>query len=291
MLLQIDPDAHCSAFDSIVALDSGVDHLLKFAAASPEQIESIVHGAIFTRSPKSLKRTAIFFGGSQVDACERLVQAARATFFGPMRVSLMVDPNGCNTTAAACVLSALEHDDLEEGVITVASGTGPVGFRIAWLLGKLAAEQPSSGSCTLTIQVTSRSLESATAACGKLSRLDTPVIYEPRQVADVAQGDRLASESDVLFSAAASGVQLFSQRWMNESRLRVAIDVNGVPPAGIAGINSLDCAVKRGSAVCYGAIGIGNRKMRLHRRCLERIFETNDLCLEVDEIFAIGNEK
>ena len=37
-------------------------------------------------------------------AAERLLAAARKAFFGPFRVSVMLDPNGCNTTAAAAVV-------------------------------------------------------------------------------------------------------------------------------------------------------------------------------------------
>ncbi len=57
-------------------------------------MRGLVHGAIFTRGPKDLKNTAIFIGGSSMPAAERLLVAAREAFFGPFRVSMMLDPNG-----------------------------------------------------------------------------------------------------------------------------------------------------------------------------------------------------
>ena len=63
ILIQLDTDAHPSAFDRVVAVDAGVDELFSYAGVTPNDVESLVHGAIFTRGPADLKNTAIFIGG------------------------------------------------------------------------------------------------------------------------------------------------------------------------------------------------------------------------------------
>ena len=89
ILLQLDPDAQPSAFDAVVALDAGVQHLLPYGRVTPDEVRDLVYGAIFTRGPKDLKSTAIFIGGRDVRAGEQILAAVRNTFFGPFRVSVM----------------------------------------------------------------------------------------------------------------------------------------------------------------------------------------------------------
>ena len=58
---------------------------------------------MFTRGGKMLKNSAVFIGGSDVQAGEQLLAATQKAFFGAVRVSVMLDSNGANTTAAAAV--------------------------------------------------------------------------------------------------------------------------------------------------------------------------------------------
>src|ERR1700730_7664913 len=72
ILIQLDSDAQASVFDRVVAIDAGADEVFSYADVKPEQVRDLVHGAIFTRGPKELKSTALFIGGSNVAAGERL---------------------------------------------------------------------------------------------------------------------------------------------------------------------------------------------------------------------------
>src|SRR3982751_784296 len=103
ILIQLDSDPHPSVFDAVVATDSGVDRLLQYANVKPANVRDLVHGAIFTRAPQDLSQTAIFIGGASVAAGEELLSAAKKAFFGPLRVSVLLDANGANSTAAAAV--------------------------------------------------------------------------------------------------------------------------------------------------------------------------------------------
>src|SRR5512137_14843 len=91
LLLQLDTDPIPSAFDSVVAYDGGADHVLPFANITPANVESVVHGAIFTRGDKSKQNTAIFVGGSNLALGEALFDAVQKIFFNHFRVSVMLD--------------------------------------------------------------------------------------------------------------------------------------------------------------------------------------------------------
>src|SRR3954468_4071952 len=76
ILIQLDSDPHPSVFDRVVAIDAGADEVFSYGGVTPEQVEGLVHGAIFTRGGDDLKRTALFVGGSDVAAGERLLAEA-----------------------------------------------------------------------------------------------------------------------------------------------------------------------------------------------------------------------
>src|ERR1700756_1181612 len=142
ILIQLDSDSHPSVFDRVVAVDAGADEVFSYGGVRPEQVRDLVHGAIFTRGPKDLKSTAIFVGGSDVAAGERLlaeVQKHMLPKFG-LRVSVLLDANGANTTAAAAVRAAARHGDLKKTAAVVLGGTGPVGQRVALLLARQGAK-------------------------------------------------------------------------------------------------------------------------------------------------------
>ena len=160
ILIQLDCDPHPSVFDSVVAIDAGVDHLLQYANVQATNVMPLVHGAMFTRGGDGLRHTALFIGGADVDAAETLMKACQDAFFGPIRVSLMLDANGCNTTASAAVVAAGRHVDLAGARAVVLGGTGPVGRRVAQLLASDGAD----------VSLTSRSLDRATIACRDVQR-------------------------------------------------------------------------------------------------------------------------
>src|SRR5262245_16160595 len=103
ILVQLDTDPQPSVFDSVVAIDAGAEHLVRHGGVTPENVRDLVFGALFTRGPADLRSTALSIGGSSVTAGEAVLQAVKKAFFGPFRVSVMLDANGANTTAAAAV--------------------------------------------------------------------------------------------------------------------------------------------------------------------------------------------
>jgi len=281
ILIQLDTDPLPSTFDRIVAIDAGAEQVFSYGGVTPENVTSLVHGAMFTRGPADLKQTAIFIGGSDVAAGERLLKAVRKLFFGPMRVSILSDPNGANTTAAAAVRSATRHLDPAASTALVLGGTGPVGQRAARLLAQSGAR----------VRIASRSRDRAAQVCTALGAVAQGASLEPCEASPQALAAALEGVQ-LLISAGAAGVEFLSESvWRAAPALRVAIDLNAVPPAGLGGIGAMDKAFVRDQTICYGAVGVGGLKMKVHRIAVQRLFESNDRVLDVDEVYALAREQ
>ena len=279
ILIQLDGDKHASTFDRVVAIDAGVDELFTCQQVTPEDVAPLVHGAIFTRGVDDLKSTAIFVGGSDVSLGQKIYDTVRKTFFGPMRVSVMLDANGANTTAAAAVLSAGKHLDLSATQALVLGGTGPVGQRVARLLAGQGAK----------VKLASRSMDRASVAAKSINTFLQYDRITPVAVSSDAELVAALKEVDLVVAAGAAGAELLPESARKQaSSLKVAIDLNAVPPAGIAGVDVMDKAKDRAGVITYGAIGVGGLKMKIHKASITKLFETNDLTLDAEEIYAIG---
>lgn len=279
ILLQVDSDPHASSFDSVVAIDAGVDRLLTYDHVDADGITNLVHGAMFTRGGDQLRCTAIFFGGSDVATAEELFSKAQEAFFGPVRVSLMLDANGCNTTAAAAVVTAAKHQELEAAKAVVLGGTGPVGQRVGLLLAKEGAD----------VTLTSRSKDRAASVCRSIEARLSGQSLTPASTENGDDLGRCLDGAAVVISAGAAGIELVSEaRLKSLDSLRVAIDLNAVPPSGIGGVGVTDKAVEFGNGVAYGAIGVGGLKMRTHKAAIKSLFESNDRVLDAKAIFDIA---
>jgi methylenetetrahydrofolate/methylenetetrahydromethanopterin dehydrogenase (NADP+) len=281
ILLQLDSDTQPSVFDAVVAIDAGVVQLLRHGGVHVEQVRDLVYGALFTRSPQELKSTAIFVGGSAVAAAEKLFDVVKQTFFGPFHCSVLFDANGANTTAAAAVLSIERHVPLAGTTLLVLGGTGPVGQRVARLAARSGAR----------VRIGSRQQTKADDARARLAA-DIP----HAELAGVATGDprmlQTALEGvQLVVAAGAPGATLLpADIRRSATALQVAVDLNAVPPLGIQGVEATDKAATRDNVICYGAIGVGGLKMKIHARAIQRLFESNDAVLDAEEILAIGRD-
>ena len=286
ILIQLDSDKHPSVFDRVAATDAGADVVFAYGAVTTDDAEGLTHGGIFTRGPADLKHTAIFIGGSNVAQGEALLKKVTGSFFGPLRVSVMMDANGCNTTAAASVLAAGQHVSLAGSTALVLGGTGPVGQRAARLLAGEGA----------AVKLASRSLSRATEAAEAVNQAssgddhqgEVGLVVGVAPADDAAMAEALA-DVQIVIAAGAAGVKLLSESvWQAASSLKVLIDLNAVPPAGIEGVDVAAKAADLNGVIAYGAIGVGGTKMKIHKRAVASLFESNDKVLDADEVYAIG---
>jgi len=278
LLIQFDSSPHPSVFDRVVAFDGGADEVMSYGGITPDDVRDLVYGAIFTRGPKDLHNTAVFIGGTDIAAGERLLEAVRKTFFGPFSVSVMMDSNGSNTTAVAAVgriqQAAAATGGLKGRRAVITAGTGPVGMIAAGLLAQRGAD----------VVITSRTAEKSGSVAEAIQRkfgvkVGGVAMKDASEAAGVLEGAAFVLNTGV------AGARLVNRdAWSGRAGLRVIADVNAVPPMGIEGIEVGDDGVNRDGVASYGAISIGNLKMKIHKACIARLFERNDLVLDAETI-------
>ena len=281
LLLQLDSSRHPSVFDQVVAFDGGADQIMSYGAVAPEDVRDLVHGCIFTRGPKDLKNTAVWIGGNNMSQGEQLLAMAVDAMFDPLTVSVMLDSNGSNTTAAAAVVKIEQALGSMKGrKVVVLAGTGPVGQRAAGLLARDGAN----------VTITSRKPEQGEKARQFISarfevQVEATTMADPARVAEVLDG------VEVLLNSGPAGVQMVSRAaWTTQKSLKVAVDLNAAPPLGIEGVDVNDAGVERNGVICFGAFGVGNLKTKLHKRCVGRLFESNKLVLDAEAIAEVARE-
>jgi hypothetical protein len=281
ILIQLDVDPRPSAFDRVVAIDAGADEVFSYGNVKPEQVRDIVHGAIFTRGPKDLKNTAVFVGGSDVAAGELLLEEVRKHMlpqFG-LTVSAMLDASGANTTAVAAVMAASRRLDLTTTAALVLGGTGPVGQRVARLLARRGA----------VVRVGSRQRVRTESVCTRIRQQIPGAKLEPIATGSPAELDAALAGQALVIAAGAAGTRLLPlSAWADRPGLKVLIDLNAVPPPGIEGVEVSDKGAERSGVICYGAIGVGSMKMKIHKAAIARLFERNDQVLDAEEIDALA---
>jgi len=278
LLYQFDTDPLPAVFDNVVGYDGGADRITAYGAVTAGNIGGLVEGAIFTRSPKDKKNTAIFIGGSNMLEGEALLSAVRKKFFAKFRVSVMFDCNGSNTTAAAAVAWLAHGRTLAGKRAVVVGGTGPVGQRAAAMLVREGA----------TVAITGRKLEVVQAACDSIkSRFgsDVRAVAAPTHV---ERGAALEGAHIVLATGAAGITLLNATQWQENPTLELVADANASPPAGIEGVSLTDRGTLSHGKVLFGALGFGALKLAVHRACIARLFEQNDLLLDAEEIYALA---
>jgi hypothetical protein len=278
LLYQFDTDAHASVFDNVVGYDGGADHICAYGGVNSGNVAGLVEGAIFTRSPKDKKNTAIFLGGSNMVQGEATLAAIRAKFFAKFRVSVMFDCNGSNTTAAAAVAWLAHGRSLSGKRAVVLAGSGPVGQRAAVLLAREGA----------TVAVTGRKHAVVQSACDAVKArfgVELEAIEAPSNAARAAA----LEGAHIALATGASGITLLeAAQWQNNASLELVADANASPPAGIEGIGMSDRGARVNGKIVFGPLGFGALKLALHRACIARLFEQNDLVLDAEEIYGIA---
>jgi hypothetical protein len=281
LLLQLDSSRLPSVFDQVVAYDAGADVVMSYGGVTEGDVRDLVHGCIFTRGPKDLRNTAVWIGGNNMSAGEQLLAMAQDALFAPFSVSIMLDSNGSNTTAVAAVVRIEETlGDLTGKKVVILAGTGPVGQRAAGLLARDGAR----------VTITSRKPEQGEKARQFISarfnvQVEVFTLNDPSQLPVVLDG------AEVLLNSGPAGVQMVPKGILTALKaLKVAVDLNAVPPLGIEGIDVNDAGEKRKGIVVFGAFGVGNFKTKLHKACVARLFTRNDLVLDAEAIADIARE-
>ena len=283
ILIQLDTDEHPSTFDAIVAHDADVDVLLQYGGVEPDVVKGLVQSAFFTRGPKDLANMAVWVGGSSVGAGEEVLAAVQEAFFGPFKVSAMLDSNGCNTTAATTVARLAAEIDLK-GRTVVIVGAGAVGLRAAKLLNDEGCEVTVSG------------IPASRFGDKPYRRARGLDVAEKRDMKTIEpkDDDELAKSLDgasIVLAAGPAGVELLPESiWKKLDSIEVLADFNAAEPLGIEGTDAQDELEDYDGKRVLGALAIGGPKMKVHKTCVKRLFETNEAILDVDGVYEIAKE-
>ncbi|MEO1926523.1 MAG: NAD(P)-dependent methylenetetrahydromethanopterin dehydrogenase [Gammaproteobacteria bacterium] len=287
----ITPEKNLSAFDVNMAFDAGWT-AMPYLGVELDEVATIVQDTIFSRGPQGLKRTGIFIGGRDMHLAMDMFHAAQDAIVQPFEISILTDPSGAFTTAAAMVATVahqlkVRHDqDLKGQRILVIGGTGPVGASSAVLAAKLGAE----------VTVLGRAMDKANTVADLCNtRYGTVVEGVKGDASDHI--DDLLLEADVVFATAKAGIQVLSEEQIASApKLKVAADLNAVPPAGIAGINLLDngeqIKASKSGAVGIGPLAIGDIKYQTQQKLLIQMYSSGEaLNFHFEDAFEVAMKK
>ena len=276
-----------SPFDVNMAVDAGWVAAIPYINVEPGEVCGLVQDAIFSRSPKGLKNTGIFIGGRDTQQAMEMLKSAQNSMFTPFEVSVFADPSGAYTTAAAMVavvedkLSTTFATTLTDKTVLVLAGTGPVGQVVAVLAAQAGAN----------VRIIGRQLDKAQRIADMCSeKLGAGKITI--SAGAVAEKSDYIKTTDVVFATGAAGIELLSAELITSAtQLKVAADVNAVPPSGVAGLDAFDngkaIAGSNSGAVGIGALAIGNVKYQVQSRLLKQMIEVDKpIFLHFEHAFA-----
>jgi methylene-tetrahydromethanopterin dehydrogenase len=271
VLHMFDPMPHNSPFDINMAVDAGFDVVIPYNNVKLEEVNGLVQDAIFSRGPMGVKRTGLFIGGRDLGLAMNMLEAARKAMVPPFEISVLADPSGAFTTAAAlvaCVERELRNKhqaDLKGRKAVVFGGTGPVGIATGVIASLAGAEVTIVDP--FNIDTALDKAKEYNARCGASMR--------GTYASSDADKARLLATADLAFCTAKAGVQVLNASVLADARqLKVAGDVNAVPPLGIEGIKlkhfgePLQLAVNSPGAVGVGALAVGDIKYKLQNALL-----------------------
>lgn len=297
ILIQLDCDSFPSTFDCIVAYDAGADIVQSYGGVKPSDVRGLVLSAFFTRGVPDLKDLAVWIGGSDVDAGERMLQEARRTFFGPFKISLMLDSNGCNTTACTAI-AKLAHQTELRGQSALVIGPGPVGLRAAVLLAgegcrvRLTSIPTALLGAHYNPELAQRTLESGRKAAEAFRGAATAGgSIDVEDAADCPALEGLLERTEIVVAAGPAGLRMLSlASWSAKPGLKWLIDFNLTEPLGIEGIKPSDDFADYQGQRALGALAIGNPKMKVHKACIAQLFEKNDRVLDTEGVYGIAKQ-
>lgn len=271
ILHMITPAKNLSPFDVNMALDAGWGHAVGYTDVEKEEVQGLIQDAIFSRGPAGAKRTGVFLGGRDMHVAMEMLQICKESMVPPFEASCFADPSGAFTTAAgmvACVEHTLEEKfstSLQGKQVVIMGGTGPVGSTAAVLAA-------NAGAIVYILGRNKEKSEKVATLCNReYGQGTTEIRGEANEVIH-----ELMQNTDVVLAAGAAGVQLVSAKNIeSSSELKVAADVNAVPPSGVAGLDVMgNCKPIEGSgsgAVGIGALVIGNVKYQTQHRLLQKM--------------------
>ena len=270
LLFYIDTDVKASPFDICMAYDVGYNAVIPYENVNPEDARNITQDALLSRGPKGVKHTAFLIGGKNAERAEEVFQAVKDSMFPPFKTSIIIDPAGAYTTAAAMVAKAEEAlfakklGELKDKTCAI-FGTGAVGQIAAVLLAKL-------GCKVMIASLNPKRVDGKEHAesIGKLLAKDHGVQVQGIFAPTPASKIDIIKKADVIMCAGVKGVRIIDKEMLNEVKhMKVFLDINAVPPFGVEGIELKDDMREMLPGIfVIGALTVGDLKHKLEKEIL-----------------------
>lgn len=280
-----------SPFDVNMAMDAGWVAAIPYINVEPSEVKGLIQDVIFSRSPKGLNRTGIFIGGRDTKQARDMLKTAKNAMFPPFEVSVFADPSGAFTTAAGMVAAVEKELETKfnttlKGLNLLAlGGTGPVGQAAAVLAAQAGAN----------VRIIGRQLDKAQRIADLCSHEFGEGKIEITAGSDADKAEYIKT-ADVVFATGAAGIELLTAEHIaSATQLKVATDINAVPPSGIAGLDAFgNGSVIEGSksgAIGLGALAIGNIKYQTQSRLLKQMIESEKpVYLHFEHAFEVARQ-
>jgi methylene-tetrahydromethanopterin dehydrogenase len=270
LLFYIDTDVKASPFDICMAYDVGYDAVIPYENVNPEDAKNITQDALLSRGPKGVKHTAFMIGGKNAERSEEVFQAVKDSMFPPFKTSIIIDPAGAYTTAAAMVAKAENAlvvnklGELKDKTCAI-MGTGAVGQIAAVLLAKI-------GCKVMIASLNPKRADGKEHAegIGKLLAKDHGVQVQGIFAPTPASKLEIIQKADVIMCAGVKGVRIIDKEMLSQVKnMKVLLDINAVPPFGVEGIELKDDMKEMLPGIyVIGALSVGDLKHKVEKEML-----------------------
>ena len=261
---------HGSPFDINMAADAGYDLAIPYTDVALDDVVDLVQDAIFSRPPGYISHSGVFVGGRDINLAADMLKAAQSAMFHPFELSVMADPNGAYTTSGALFALAEHHLQVAGKTLhdqrVVIFGGGPVGVCTAVLAYR-------AGAKPVLARLTPGTPAKLGAMKAFLARFDADAEFVSAE--STADKTEALQSADLIVSTAKAGVEVLDAAMLGQHcRAVVALDVNAVPPAGIAGVDVNHNGIKIehvDQCIGVGALAIGNIKYKTQQALLKKM--------------------
>jgi len=290
ILHMLSPQKHMSPFDVNMAADAGYKVIVPYINVALEETTALVQDAIFSRPPDYGSHTGFFIGGKDAILALDMLEAARKALVPPFQLSVLADPAGSFTTAAAmvaCVERVLKFKfgrTWKGTKVAVFGATGVVGFASSIITALEGAD------VTLVAhRGVDRVIKSAAVSKERFG-------VDLKAAAGETEEQKLAiiRDAEVVFAAAAAGVQVLSKEHLAQANnLLACADVNAVPPPGVEGMELfMDGEPLPGSnAFGVGPLAIGDIKYKTESGLFKQMIGSKEpLSLDFRHAFTLARQ-
>jgi hypothetical protein len=108
---------------------------------------------------------------------------------------------------------------------------------------------------------------------------------------NMASLEESLNQAEIVVAAGPAGWRILPlDCWSDKPGVKWLLDFNLTEPLGIDGVKPGDDFAEHYGKRALGALAIGNAKMKVHKACIAKLFERNDLVLDTEGVYAIAKQ-